>query len=114
MEKNDWVEGLKWYEHQVFYLEVIPENAEPFKAEGEDFTVDVSWSRFRAYSPQSDFNQSDPFYMSLESKSPTAARKLYNLLKTDPKALKSTPYSKFEEWLRTQKIPYDHGSSSWH
>jgi len=111
-----WVQksGTTWYENEVYFLEVVPENVDPFKAEGKDFTVSVAWGDFKAYSPSSDFQQADPHYTVIEEKSPGAARKLYNTLKTDPKALKSVSWDDFSKWLDTKKIGYKYRHSQWH
>ncbi len=113
LAKNDWVKKLEWYEEDVFYLKVTPEGTEAFTAEGKDFSVKTSWTEFSAYSPDSDFQQSDPHYTKYVSKSPTAARKFYLLLKTNPNALKGISWSAFGDWLGKQKIPYDTRFSSW-
>ena len=110
-----WVErtGAKWYENDVYFLEVVPEDVQPFKAEAKDFTVDVAWTDFKAYSPSSDFQQADPHYTVVQQKSPGAARKLYNTLKTDPTALKSVSWPDFTKWLDTKKIGYSMRFSQW-
>lgn len=113
----DWVAGpsgnMKWFENQVYFLEVVPEDVNPFKAEGKDFTVDVAWTDFKSYSPSSDFQQHDPHYTKIKQKSPGAARKLYNTLKTEPDALKSVTWDDFGRWLDTKKIGYDMEFSQW-
>ena len=114
LEKSPWVRELKWYENSVFYLEVVPEGTDPFKVEGKDFELSVSWTKFKVYSPQSDFNQADPFYTGLEQSSPTSARKLFTMLKADPTALKSVAYNGLEAWLTKNKIKYEHLQSTWH
>lgn len=110
---KSWISQVKWYENQVFYLNVIPEGVDDFTAEGKDFNVKVTWTSFGSYSPDSDFQQSDPHYTKYVSKSPTAARKFYLLLKQDPNALKSIAWSKFGDWLDKQKVPYDIRFSQW-
>lgn len=113
----DWVKSPRgnasWYENEVYFLEVVPEDVHPFKAEGKDFTVDVAWTDFKAYSPSSDMQLSDPHYTVVKQKSAGAARKLYNTLKTDPTALKSVSWDKFTKWLDTKKIGYDMHFSQW-
>jgi len=114
-EKNKrWIDEIKWYEHLVFYLEVVPENVEPYTVEGKDFTVSVEWGTFKAYSPNSDFAQSDPHYTYYEASAPTAGRKLYKLLKEDPNALKAISWMDFGDWLTKNKIGYDTHHSVWH
>jgi hypothetical protein len=112
-EDMKWVGEPKWYENEVYFLEVIPEDVHPFKAEGKDFTVSVAWTDFKAYSPDSDMQLSDPHYTIIQQKSAGAARKLYNTLMTDPNALKSVPWKNFTEWLNTKKIGYDMRFSQW-
>ena len=113
LERNDWVRKLKWYEDPVFYLNVVPEGVDDFTAEGKDFTVKVTWTEFSSFSPDSDFQQSDPHYTKYVSKSPTAARKFYIMLKEDPNQLKSVGWESFGDWLNKQKIPYDIRFSNW-
>ncbi len=112
-----WVDsdrsGIKWYENEVYFLEVVPEDVHPFKVEGKDFTLDVAWTDFKAYSPDSDMQLSDPHYTIIQQKSPGAARKLYTTLTADPKALKSVSWSEFTKWLDTKKIGYDMRFSQW-
>lgn len=107
LDKSDWIPKLDWYEKDVFYLNVIPEGVDSFTAEGKDFRVKVEWARFQSYSPDSDFQRADPYYSTYESKSPTAARKLFALLKADPKALAGVGWNGFGDWLRKNKIPFD-------
>ncbi len=114
LEKSDWVKNIVWYEKEVFYLNVIPEGVEPFTVEGKDFSVKVSWENFKAYSPNSDFQQADPHYTYYEASSPTAARKCFLILKADPNALKGLTWMDFSDWLNKQKIPYKTRFSSWH
>jgi hypothetical protein len=113
LEKNDWVDKIKWYENQVFYLNVVPEGTEPLSIEGKDFTVKTTWTEFSSYSPGSDFQQSDPHYTKYVSKSPTAARRFYVMMKEDPNALKSVSWTGFGDWLNKNKIPYDTRFSQW-
>lgn len=115
VKKNEsWLRNVKWYENQVFYLEVIPEGVEDFTAEGKDFTVSVKWTSWSAYDPRSDFNQADPHYTQYASTAPTSARKMYQTLKANPDALKSLTWSKFDEWLKANKIGYKLNFSVWH
>lgn len=113
LKANDWVYKIKWHENDVFYLNVVPEGVDDFTVDGKDFTVSVKWTEFSSYSPNSDMQQSDPHYTKYVSKSPTAARKFYLVLKQNPNALKSIAWAKFDEWLNQQKIPYDIRFSQW-
>jgi hypothetical protein len=114
LQANDWVYKIKWYEHDQFYLNVVPEGIEKFTVEGKDFSMSVDWTEFKTYSPNSDFQQSDPHYSKYESKSPTAARKAYLLLKSDPNQLKSITWNDLPKWFDKNKIQYAYGGSSWH
>jgi hypothetical protein len=92
----------------------VPEGIEKFTVEGKDFSMSVDWTEFKTYSPNSDFQQSDPHYSKYESKSPTAARKAYLLLKSDPNQLKSITWNDLPKWFDKNKIQYAYGGSSWH
>jgi hypothetical protein len=113
LAKNDWVLKIKWYEDDVFYLNVIPEGVEKFTVEGKDFTISVAWDSFKSYSPNSDFQQSDPHYTYYAQRSPTGARKLYMILKTDPNQLKSVSWVQLGDWFTKQKVPYESHHSTW-
>jgi hypothetical protein len=108
-----WIRTLKWDEDMVFYLNVVPEGTDPFTVEGKDFKVLTKWTGFSAYSPQSDFQQAQPYYSQIESSSPTAARKFFVMTKSNPALLKSIPYGEFGDWLRKQKIQYKNNHSQW-
>lgn len=112
--KWDFLHHTKWHEKLVYFVEVMPEGMEPFDAEGQDFSVHVEWTSFKAYSPNSDFQQADPHYTLYEASAPTAARKMYQLLKEDPNALKSIGWDKFDDWMKANKIGYKIHFSSWH
>lgn len=106
---------LKWYTNEVHFLQVVPENVEPFTAKGKDFTVSCKWLEFKAYSPSSyDDGGGDPHYTIIKSTAPTSARKLYQTLKANPDALKSVPWGKFDEWLKANKMNYEYQHSVWH
>ncbi len=111
--KLDYIRANKWYEESVHFLQVTPENVEPFEAEGKDFTVSCSWTKFKAYSPDSDFQSMDPSYTMIVSTAAASARKLYQILKADPNALKSIPFGKFDEWLKANKVNYELQFSVW-
>jgi len=102
-----------WREDMVFYLKVTPEDVDLIDAEGEDFTVHSEWTKFGAYSPDSDLQQHDAYYIKYVSKSPAAARKLYKILKANPKALARTTWSEFGHWLTKNKIAYTSEHSTW-
>lgn len=115
--------NIKWYESQVYFLEVVPEDVDPFRAKGKDFEVYCEWGEFsasrmksKAEAEESDaYAQSgDPHYSNINSKSKGAARKLYQTLKADPNALKSVTWNDFPKWLDTKKIGYTWSHSLWH
>lgn len=102
-----------WSEHDVYFTEVMPEGLEPFNADGKDFVLSLDWGKFKAYSPSSDFQQADPHYTLYESSAPASARKLYQLLRQKPDALRGVSWSTFGSWLSEHKIPYKTLHSSW-
>ena len=104
----------KWSEEAVSALTVTPENVDPFTVSGKDFTVTVEWTTFKAYSPKSDMQQSDPHYSYYESSAPASARKLYKILKADPTVLRNVKYVDFRDWLRGMQINASWHSSVWH
>ena len=105
--------GIQWYERLVYFTEIMPEGMEPFNAEGKDFVVKVEWTRFSAYDPDADMQATQPHYTMYESSSPAAARKLYQILREDPKALHSTSWRDFDGWLKSNKISYKVHFSQW-
>jgi hypothetical protein len=109
-----WLKEMKWSESTTHYLKIEPEDTEPFTAKGKDFTIEVSWTKFSTYSPDSDFQLSDPHYTQYESSSPTAARKLYQILRADPTILKNTPWDKLDEFFKKNRIGYETHFSVWH
>lgn len=98
---------------QVFYLNVMPEGVGSFSVQGKDFTMDVEWTNFKVYSPDSDFHQADPYYTYYEASSPAAARKLYKILAADKEALRSVAWTTLSNWLDKNKVAYKSHSSSW-
>ena len=100
-------------EQEVHYLQVEPADYKPMDVKAKDFSVHCEWNTFEAYSPDSDFQSHDPYYIYYEAKSPTAARKLFKLLKADPKALSKVSWGAFSDWLRKMKIPYGTHFSQW-
>ena len=115
---DDWFKRVGYdglmQEDTVSYLEVEPADYKPVVIAGKDFSVSSQWDKFNAYSPDSDFNQSDPHYTSYDSTSKGSARKFYKLVKADPDILKSVPWMKFGDWLQKNKIGYDINFSVWH
>jgi len=112
-KKTLWLRELKWYENEIHYLKVTPEGTEPFEAEGKDYTIKVQWTKFSTYSPDSDFQQSDPHYTQYAESSAQGARRLYQILKADPNALKSVPWTNLGDWLTKNKVSYKIHFSQW-
>jgi hypothetical protein len=106
--------GVKWYDDLVNYLSVVPENVEPITVYGKNFSVKAEWLEFKSYSPNSDFEQSDPHYTIIKSSSATAARKFYQMLTASPDALKGISWDDFDDWLKANKINYKYEHSVWH
>lgn len=104
----------KWDENLVHYLSVVPENVEPITVRGKDFSVKSEWLEFKSYSPSSDFQQADPHYTIIKSSAPASARKLYQMLKANPDALRGVAWSDFDDWLKANKINYKYEHSVWH
>jgi len=104
----------KWHEETVHFLQVTPADAKPVKVVGKDFTLTAYWDKFKVYSPDSDFQQADPYYSGYTNKSPTAARKFYRIVKQNPDALKSIGYGGLDNWLAKNGIAIEHLHSVWH
>ena len=100
-------------EHTVHYLKVAPENMEPFSVRGKDFTVDLSWTEFKSYSPSSDLTLNTPHYTLLVSKSPAAARKLYQALTVMPEAIRRMSWNHFIDWLKKNGVATNYHFSQW-
>lgn len=100
-------------EDSVYFLEVEPADYKDLVVEGRDFSVQATWNRFRAYSPNSDFQQSDPHYTLYESSSAGAARKFYKTVKANPQILQGITWGGFSDWLRKNEIKYDTRFSDW-
>jgi hypothetical protein len=103
---------VPWSEELVHYLKIVPEGTDPIDGKGKDFLVKSEWTKFSAYSPDSEFGH-DPSYTLYESKSAAAARKLYKILKADPGALRGVPWGRFGDWLKRKKIAYKTHHSVW-
>jgi hypothetical protein len=102
------------WEDTVHYLKVEPPNTKPIDVKGKDFTMKVTWTSFRIYSPDSDFQQADPSYTVLEGSSASSARKLYKILSANPDALKSVSWSALSDWFDKNGIGYETHFSQWH
>jgi hypothetical protein len=114
--ERDWafLRHTKWNEHEVNYLQVMPEGMEAIVVEGADFSVKAEWTSFKSYSPNSDFQQADPHYTLYEASSPGAARKFYQMARENPGLIKHIGWNKFSDWLNQNKIGYKTHFSQWH
>lgn len=103
----------KWYEDLVYFTQVTPEGSEPIKVKGRDFNFTSYYDKFEVYSPQSDFNQLDPFYTGREAKSKEAARRLYNILRSNPNILSNLYYKDLDGWFKQNRIATRYLQSVW-
>lgn len=114
-----WIENAKqsagkpWID-TISFLEVEPKDYKPMTVKGYDFVLTSEWTKFSAYSPNSDFQQTDPYYTVYQQKSPGAARRLFQILKADPTLLKNISWGRgLSDWLTKAGIGYESHSSSW-
>jgi len=112
-KNQEWLREVDWSEQKVHYLKVTPENVEPFSVSCKDCVLKTSWTTFSVYSPSSDMQLSDPHYTVMSASAPTAARKLYQMLKVNPDALKNIPWDKLDEFFKANKIGYKTDYSTW-
>ncbi len=101
------------YEKSVHFLQIEPKDTKPFTADGKDFTVSLSWTKFHARDSDDDMGGHDPSYTDYVSKSAAAGRKMYKIMSADPKALSSVKISDFSDWLRKNGVAYDLHFSVW-
>lgn len=100
-------------EEQVNYLTVEPASYDPIKVKGKDFEFTVHWTKFKVYSPGSDFQQADPHYTGYEASSPAAARKLFQMVSAKPDTFKSMSYAMLGDWFNQNKIQTKSIASNW-
>ena len=110
----EFLRHTKWSEKLVYFTEIMPEGMEATTVEGQDFTVKSEWTDFSAFSPDSDLQNHDPSYTNIKASAPAAARKLYQILKENPQAIKHISWNKFTDWLTQNKIGYKMNFSQWH
>ncbi len=113
-QDRSWPATIQWYKDYVSPYEFIPKNLKPLNIKGKDFEIKVSPNKFLIYSRYESYPGGDDSYSGYQSKSPAAARKLYNLLSKNPQALVSISMAQFSDFLRRNKIPYDSIHSVWH
>lgn len=110
------IHAVSIHEDTRHYLEVVPEGVEGRTVECKDFVLSVEWTKFSAYSPDSDFQQSDPHYTQIAAKSPAAGRKLYKLvqqLEAKKYDFKALAWSDLSAFLQEHKVAYDYHFSQW-
>jgi hypothetical protein len=113
--RPDWLQQQgSWREKAVPAGRVAPEGGDTeLVVDGKDFSLKVTWKTFRAYAPNSDFQQSSPYYTGTVEKGPSAAAKLFKLLQAQPAALKGVAYKDLGAWLDDHKIARKGTSSTW-
>lgn len=95
------------------YAKVVPEGVEKRSIPCKDFILTVEWTKFSAYSPNSDFQQADPHYTQIHETSAAAARKLYKLAQDKQEWLAGLPWNAFSDWLRLNKVNFGISFSQW-
>jgi len=113
--RPDWLQQQGgWREKTVPAGRVAPEGGDTaIVVDGKDFSLKVTWKSFRAYSPDSDFQQSDPYYSGIVEKTASAAAKLFKLLQAQPTALKGVAYKDLGAWLDDHKVARRGTFSTW-
>jgi hypothetical protein len=114
--KLSWVKIYPWGESSRGAVMVTPEGADKIEAEGKDFTLTSEFDKFSAYSPGSTMSYApdgDPHYTQIHQKSAGAARKLYGILKKDPKVLANVSWKDLDDWLKKAGVAYDYAFSQW-
>ena len=96
--------SLAWSEESIPAQAHKPDDANPIRAKGKDFTVESKWNDFAAYDPGADFQSHDPTYSVINPTSESQARKLYKILAADPNALADVTWSDFRDWLKAKGI----------
>jgi hypothetical protein len=93
---------------------IAPEGCDAtVELKGVDFSLSLSWKEFRVYSPDSDFQLSDPYYSGYKQKSGMAARKLYKLSLNNNEILKDVSYNELDKFFADNKICREYIASSW-
>lgn len=115
-EKLSWLKLNPWYESSRGAVMVTPEGADKLVAKGKDFSLTCEFDKFSVFSPNSTMQHApdgDPHYTEIHQKSAGAARKLYNLVKKDPKAFANVSWSEITDFLRKAGVAYDYSFSTW-
>jgi hypothetical protein len=105
-----------FYDEDVSFLQVEPADYKPVSFAGKDFSGTSEWTKFRFYADKDD----DKFMREVEgmqafyqSTSPGGARKLFQVLKANPDAVKGMTKSDFTDMLQKLKIGYDYTPTVW-
>lgn len=112
-EQVERIQGVSVHSAERHYTKVTPEGVEKQLVECKDFTLEISWTKFSAYSPSSDFHQADPHYTQIAEKSAGAARKLYKLAVAKKTELAGLGWDAFSEWLRSNGVAFEYHFSQW-
>lgn len=112
-EDVERIRGVSIHTDERHYTAVVPEGVEKLEIQCADFILSVEWTKFSAYSPNSDFQQADPHYTQIHEKSGAAARKLYKLAQAKKDELAKLSWGAFSEWLRAEKVAFDYSFSQW-
>jgi len=107
------IHAVSVHRAEQHFTKVVPEGVEPLQVTCADFVLEVSWTKFSAYSPNSDFQLSDPHYTQIHETSAAAARKLYKLAQAKRDELAKLSWGAFSEWLRAQKVAFEYSFSQW-
>lgn len=107
------IHGVTVHKDERYYLEVAPEGSEKQTITCADFVLELSWTKFSAYSPNSDFQQADPHYTQIHQSSAGAARKLFGLVQKKQDAVAKLTWDAFSAWLKDQKVGYEYSFSQW-
>lgn len=114
--KLSWVKIYPWGERSRGAVMVTPEGVEPVEVKGKDFSLTSKFDKFSVFSPGSTMNYApdgEPHYTEIVSKSAGAARKLYNMVKQDPKLMANVAWKDIDAWFRKNGISFDYNFSQW-
>jgi hypothetical protein len=102
------------YKHTQKSSKIAPVDCdEEVVLEGKDFKIAVKWDKFTVYSPDSDFQLSDPFYTGYSEKSSFAASKLYKLYLKNKDIVKNLFYGDLPKFFEDNKVCTHYIYSTW-
>tara|TARA_B100000745_G_scaffold297343_1_gene244151 strand:+ start:1509 stop:2339 length:831 start_codon:yes stop_codon:yes gene_type:complete len=96
------------------YLQVEPADYEPITIKGIGIVGTFEWTKFD-FSPTDDptANPMEGMRSFYTSKSPAAARKLYKIIKPDPKKIEQMSENEFLDMLNKKKVAVKYVPTSW-